>query len=183
MGERARTTLDPVWSCERCGARSELDATGDTPRLRCAACTHVVDVALVPASIGKWTVVDPDGIVRHFSSWQELMGSLPLSGMTASVDPSGAMRTTRASAAALLDVTPAPALVSPLPERPAEPLPSVKPAPRLSLVPGDDPPPLPRNRVPRIDPPTIEPIEELEELEPLPPSLPNMPLAAEAASE
>jgi hypothetical protein len=127
--------------------------------MRCSACNHVSDVALVPASIGKWTVVDPDGVTRQFSSWQELMASLPLSGTTPSLDRPGSSRVTRSSsAAALLDVTPAPAQVS---SDAAVTSPSGRPVARLSLVPADDPPPLPRNRVPRIEIPSESETEEL----------------------
>jgi hypothetical protein len=166
MGERARSAGDAPRTCEKCGARSELDTAGDKPRLRCTSCDHVFDVALVPVALGKWTVVDPDGVTREYASWQELMSSPPLSGTTPSVEVTG--RRSAPSAAALLDVTPPPALVAPAksastpPERDRPVTPSGNPAPRLSLVPGDDPPPLPRNRVPRIETPTdLEPIAEV----------------------
>lgn len=143
MGESARAEIHVPSPCERCGEPCDLEGEGEKPRLKCRACGHAFDVALVQASIGKWTVVDPDGIVRQFTTWQELIGSLPnaatpFAGAGGGGDAPTTRSTRPSSAAALLDVTPAP--------------PSVAPgAPRLSLVPGDDPPPLPRQAVRRTE--------------------------------
>ena len=159
MGETARAEIHVPSPCERCGAPCEVESDGDKPRLRCSTCSHVFDVALVQASIGKWTVVDPDGVVRRFSSWQELIGSLPNAASFGGTGEAPAARSTRASsAAALLDVTPPPASVAPG-------------APRLSLVPGDDPPPLPREARQRSEaPPKIETFEDLPDEEVVPAS-------------
>lgn len=151
MGEGARAELESTRRasiCEKCGARCELDGDAAHPRLRCSACDHAVDVALVAPSAGRWTVVDPEGIVRHFSSWQELIGSLPIAGLEAAT---GARGTRSSSAAALLDVTPAP--------------PST--GPRLSLVSAEDVPPIPPLIAPKI---AEESLEELPDEDILPAS-------------
>jgi hypothetical protein len=159
MGETARADAHVPSPCELCGAPCEVESDGDKPRLKCPACNHVFDVALVQASIGKWTVVDPDGVVRRFTSWQELIGSLPNASSFGVSEGTGARSTRPSSAAALLDVTPPPTSVLPG-------------APRLSLVPGDDPPPLPREARPRSEPPPpkVEAIEDLADEEVVPAS-------------
>jgi hypothetical protein len=131
MGESARAENNASSPCEKCGAPCDVESDGEKTRHACRTCAHVSEVALVQVSLGTWTVVDPDGIVRRFSSWQELIGSLPIGTTPYAGAVDERMRSSRPSAAALLDVTPPPSSVAPG-------------AARLSLVPGDDPPPLPR---------------------------------------
>jgi hypothetical protein len=151
MGETARAEIPTPSPCEKCAGPCDVEVDGGKARLACRSCGHAFEVALVRAAMGTWTVVDPEGIVRRFSSWQELIASLPIATTpyAGGVDDRST-RASRPSAAALLDVTPAPSSVAPG-------------APRLSLVPGDDPPPLPRRA--RSQPPArgVDAIEDLPE--------------------
>ena len=144
MADRARAEIDVLSTCRECGGDCILERNGDKTRMRCIACSNIIP--MVAAALGKWTLVDPDGNTSHFSTWQEVMASLPVSGTSGMVE-AGGRGARSSSAAALLDVTPA--------------LPSTSPstaserAARLALVP-DDPPPLPRSALPHIDLPRFD---------------------------
>ena len=160
MADTARAEIDLPSTCAKCGGSCELDrdfeSTREKTRLRCTACSHVVEIAMVAAAAGKWTLVDPDGKTSHFSSWQELMIALPGSGTSIPATREGGLPSTRtSSAAALLDVTPAAPSTAPKAGRAAV----TERAGRLSLVGGEEPP-LPGSAVPHIEEPRVEKTSE-----------------------
>ena len=163
MGDTARAEIPATSPCEKCAGPCAVELDGGKARLACRSCGHASEVAVLRVALGTWTVVDPDGIVRRFTSWQELIGSLPIASTpyTGGLDDRStrSSRPSRPSAAALLDVTPAPSSVA-------------LGAPRLSLVPGDDPPPLPRQAQAQAQAQArvVETIEDLPEDDMIPAS-------------
>src|SRR5690606_5008007 len=85
MAKTARAAIEDLLTCESCHAfyYVERGEDGARTRLRCTSCGHSRDVLLSGAKTGKWTVIDPDGQVRTFGAWEDLVKDLPGSAVTA----------------------------------------------------------------------------------------------------
>lgn len=85
MAKTARAAIEDLLTCESCHAFYYVERAEDgaRTRLRCTSCGHSRDVLLSGAKTNKWTVIDPNGEVKTFTAWDDLVRSTPGSVVTA----------------------------------------------------------------------------------------------------
>jgi predicted Zn finger-like uncharacterized protein len=85
MAKTARAAIEDLLTCESCHAFYYVERADDgaRTRLRCTSCGHSRDVLLSGAKTSKWTVIDPNGEVKSFTEWDDLVRGMAGSGVTA----------------------------------------------------------------------------------------------------
>lgn len=85
MAKTARAAIEDLLTCESCHAFYYVERAEDgaRTRLRCTSCGHSRDVLLSGAKTNKWTVIDPNGELKTFTEWDDLVRTMSGSGVTA----------------------------------------------------------------------------------------------------
>jgi predicted Zn finger-like uncharacterized protein len=85
MAKTARAAIEDLLTCESCHAFYYVERAEDgaRTRLRCTSCGHSRDVLLSGAKTNKWTVIDPNGDLKTFTDWDDLVRTMSGSQVTA----------------------------------------------------------------------------------------------------
>ena len=153
MGDKA---VVPT-KCDACGAERELVRSGERTAARCDSCGKVEDVDIVCAAQKKWTVVEPDGVVRSYASREAVVAALqaPVAKKNEIEDDVLSVRDLEVIAVPPLPATARTSRAPAAPSGPPPPLPPPKARILTTLAPPsrhDKPAPPP----PSIDAPVID---------------------------